>query len=157
MARLDQIGAAAMAEAVAPHAEATGWLFLGRRAGLPYASEGALKLEEITYRWAQSYPAGELKHGPLALVEAGTPAVLVHAGDRSLLATSAAEIEARGGHLIHLDAVDAPGGRGRDEQSAPWGPLASVVSMQHLARALAQKLGRDVDRPRNLAKSVTVF
>jgi glucosamine--fructose-6-phosphate aminotransferase (isomerizing) len=145
---------ARMQEVAARHVGATGWLFLGRGAGLPYAAEGALKLEEITYRWAQSYPAGELKHGPLALVESGTPAVLVHAGDPALLATSAAEIAARGGRLVHLGCAGAAGAG--DEPPPPWGPLSSVMALQHLARALAQQLGRDVDRPRNLAKSVTV-
>jgi glucosamine--fructose-6-phosphate aminotransferase (isomerizing) len=143
-------------------ADAQGVLFLGRGAGVVYAAEGALKLKELTYRWAQHYPAGELKHGPLALVEQGTPVVVVD-GDSERIAGNVAEVSARGARLLTI------GGPGTtipalghslhapvDNGFQPCGPLESVIPMQVLARELALTLGRDVDKPRNLAKSVTV-
>jgi glucosamine--fructose-6-phosphate aminotransferase (isomerizing) len=140
----------------------TGVIFLGRGAGVVYAAEGALKLKELTYRWAESYPAGELKHGPLALVEEGTPVIVVDGGGRRI-AGNVAEVAARGAHLI---TIGGPGSTipalGRslhaplDDGFQPCGPLESVIPMQVLARELALVLGRDVDKPRNLAKSVTV-
>ncbi|WP_382304093.1 glutamine--fructose-6-phosphate transaminase (isomerizing) [Herbiconiux sp. UC225_62] len=142
--------------------DAQGYLFLGRGAGVVYAAEGALKLKELSYRWAEHYPAGELKHGPLALVEAGTPVVVIDSGDRRI-ESNIAEVEARGGRVIRIGGAGStipalglslgtpmPGGIDR------WGPLESVVPLQILARDLALALGRDVDKPRNLAKSVTV-
>ncbi|WP_144749393.1 glutamine--fructose-6-phosphate transaminase (isomerizing) [Curtobacterium pusillum] len=144
--------------------DATGFLFLGRGAGLPYAAEGALKLKELSYRWAEAYPAGELKHGPLALVDEGTPVVVIDHGEHRLQA-NIAEVRARGGFVITV------GGEGSDipaltpraagdlawgRATAPWGPLEAVVPLQMLARELALQLGCDVDKPRNLAKSVTV-
>ncbi|WFR68765.1 SIS domain-containing protein [Curtobacterium flaccumfaciens] len=149
---------------VASVKDATGFLFLGRGAGLPYAAEGALKLKELSYRWAEAYPAGELKHGPLALVDEGTPVVVVDHGEPRLQA-NVAEVRARGGFVITI------GGEGSDipalgrrvagdltwgRSTAPWGPLEAVVPLQMLARELALQLGCDVDKPRNLAKSVTV-
>jgi len=141
----------------APHRKSTGWLFLSTGVGLPYAAEGALKLKEISYRWAESYPVGELKHGPLALVEPGTPVVLVHNGNPARLAASTAEIQARGGRVLHVGGPNSLVPLGAEpEEPLPWGPLVATVVLQHLARELARQLGRDVDRPRNLAKSVTV-
>lgn len=149
-------------EVVASVREASGFVFLGRGSGVVYASEGALKLKELTYRWAEHYPAGELKHGPLALIEEGTPVVVVDNGDPRL-ASNIAEVSARGGHVIRIGAAGSTipalglslGSplRGGMEQ---WGPLESVAPLQILARELAVSLGRDVDKPRNLAKSVTV-
>jgi glucosamine--fructose-6-phosphate aminotransferase (isomerizing) len=133
---------------------ASGFVFIARGSGLPYAAEGALKLKELTYRWAQHYPAGELKHGPLALIETGTPVVVVDNGDPKL-ATNVAEVQARGGRIISI----GPAGSTLPVLGnvvAPWGPLESVIPLQILARTLALALGRDVDKPRNLAKSVTV-
>jgi glucosamine--fructose-6-phosphate aminotransferase (isomerizing) len=131
-----------------------GVVFIARGTGVPYAAEGALKLKELAYLWTEHCPAGELKHGPLALIDAGTPVVVVDNGDPKLPA-NIAEVRARGGHVISIGAVGstvpvvtAP--------NASWGPLESVVALQILARALALALGRDVDKPRNLAKSVTV-
>jgi glucosamine--fructose-6-phosphate aminotransferase (isomerizing) len=143
-------------------ATSPGVIFLGRGAGVVYAAEGALKLKELTYRWAQHYPAGELKHGPLALVEEGTPVVVVD-GDAARIAGNIAEVAARGARLITIGgagstipalgrSLHAPVGNGFQ----PCGPLESVIPMQVLARELALVLGRDVDKPRNLAKSVTV-
>jgi len=142
---------------VARTATAGGFLFLGRGAGVPYADEGALKLKELTYRWAESYPAGELKHGPLALVEPGVPVVAIDDG-APRLAGNLAEVAARGGDVIRI------GGRGSDipvlgdrpDPGPAWGPLAAVVPLQLFARDLALTLGRDVEKPRNLAKAVTV-
>lgn len=152
--------------AVPPLVEASlnarGFIFLGRGCGHVFADEGALKLKELTYRWAESYPAGELKHGPLALVELGTP-VLVVDDITGRLDANIAEVRARGAHVIRI------GGPGSDipalglpadphgVTSIGWcGPIGSVVAMQIFARQLAVALGRDVDKPRNLAKSVTV-
>lgn len=131
-----------------------GWLFLGTGSGLPYAAEGALKLKEITYRWAESYPAAELKHGPLALVGDGTPAVIVDNGAANL-ATTIAELRARGAEVIIVRRP--PGGAGAENGGdPPWGPIETIPRLQHLALSIATVLGRDIDRPRNLAKSVTV-
>ncbi|WP_420367982.1 glutamine--fructose-6-phosphate transaminase (isomerizing) [Curtobacterium sp. L1-20] len=144
--------------------DASGFLFLGRGAGLPYAAEGALKLKELSYRWAEAYPAGELKHGPLALVDEGTPVVVVDHGEPRLQA-NIAEARARGGFVITIGGagsdIPALGRRAAGDlawgrSTAPWGPLEAVVPLQMLARELALQLGCDVDKPRNLAKSVTV-
>jgi len=134
--------------------DASGFLFLGRGSAIPYAMEGALKLKELTYRWAEAYPAGELKHGPLALVEEGTPVVVIDDGDPRLPG-NIAEVGARGGRTI---TVGRRGSRIEVPLSphAAWGPLEAVVPLQLLALGLADELGRDVDKPRNLAKSVTV-
>ncbi|MCV7435358.1 glutamine--fructose-6-phosphate transaminase (isomerizing) [Mycolicibacterium bacteremicum] len=133
---------------------ASGFIFIARGAGLPYAAEGALKLKELTYRWAEHYPAGELKHGPLALVETGTPVVVVDNGDPKL-AANIAEVEVRGGRVITIGSAGStvPVVLG---PVAPWGPIAATIPLQVLARTTALALGRDVDKPRNLAKSVTV-
>ena len=146
--------AVALAEELA---EAGSFFFVSRGAGLPYAAEGALKLKEITYRNAEVIPAGEFKHGPIALIEQGTPVLLLESGDPARLAGAAAELAARGARVIRI------GSGGSDTfpvvaGSPPaWGPLESVLAFQHLARCLAVVLGRDADRPRNLAKSVTVL
>jgi glucosamine--fructose-6-phosphate aminotransferase (isomerizing) len=156
----DQLAAAsAVAKCVIPplvdqFAAEAGFIFIGRGLGLPYAAEGALKLKELTYRWAEHYPAGELKHGPLALVGVGTPVIVIDNGDPKL-AGNVAEVRARGGHVITV------GGAGGaipviDDPAAPWGPIAATVPLQILARTMALALGHDVDKPRNLAKSVTV-
>ncbi|NVN53438.1 glutamine--fructose-6-phosphate transaminase (isomerizing) [Mycolicibacterium hippocampi] len=135
-------------------AEASGFLFIARGSGLPYAAEGALKLKELTYRWAEHYPAGELKHGPLALVAEGTPVIVIDNGDPKL-AANVAEVSARGGRIVGI----GPSGSAiplRRRSIGPWGPVDSVIPTQILARTLALARGNDVDKPRNLAKSVTV-
>jgi glucosamine--fructose-6-phosphate aminotransferase (isomerizing) len=157
--RIQEVLAATLltAEALAETLTAApGFLFLSRGAGSPYAQEGALKLKEITYRWAEAYPAGELKHGPIALIGAGTPVIVIDGGEPAKLEGSISEVRARGARVIRIgyspDALfPLPEG-----PRAPWGPLESVVPLQHLAHSLATALGRDADRPRNLAKSVTV-
>jgi glucosamine--fructose-6-phosphate aminotransferase (isomerizing) len=144
---------AATARAVA---EAPGFLLIGRGAAVPYVAEGALKLKELTYRWAEHYAAGELKHGPIALVERGTPVVALDDGDAKLPG-NVAEVRARQARVLCVGGPDTDLPYRRDEPTrAPWGPLPAVVVLQHLARELALVLGRDVDKPRNLAKSVTV-
>ena len=149
-------------EVVSQVLDSTGFVFLGRGSGVVYAAEGALKLKELTYRWAEHYPAGELKHGPLALIEQGTPVVVVDNGDPRL-ASNIAEVSARGGRVIRIGAagstIPALGlslGTPLHGAMEQWGPLESVAPLQILARELAVSLGRDVDKPRNLAKSVTV-
>jgi glucosamine--fructose-6-phosphate aminotransferase (isomerizing) len=143
-------------------ANSAGVIFLGRGAGVVYAAEGALKLKELTYRWAEHYPAGELKHGPLALVEDGTPVIVVDSGG-ARIAGNIAEVSARGARLITIGGTGSTiPALGRslvaplDNGFHPCGPLEAVIPMQVLARELALVLGRDVDKPRNLAKSVTV-
>jgi glucosamine--fructose-6-phosphate aminotransferase (isomerizing) len=139
-----------------------GFLFLGQGTGVVLAAEGALKLKELSYRWAEHQPAGELKHGPLALVDRGTPVLVIDSGDPRI-DRSIAEVDARGGRIVR---IGGPGstvpvvGLGRPAGSMAgarrWGPLEAVVPLQIFARDLALALGRDVDKPRNLAKSVTV-
>jgi glucosamine--fructose-6-phosphate aminotransferase (isomerizing) len=158
--RLDAAHAIAFPVAVAlaeELAEARSFFFVSRGGGLPYAAEGALKLKEITYRSAEAIPAGEFKHGPIALIEPGTPVLLLESGDPARLAGGAAELASRGARVIRI-------GSGCDDTfpvlagPAPaWGPLEAVLAFQHLARCLAVTLGRDADKPRNLAKSVTVL
>lgn len=134
-----------------------GWIFMSRGAGMPYANEGALKLKELAYCWVEALPAGELKHGPIALVQDETPVVVVQAQPAARLAVNVAEVAARGARIITV-------GGGEDatlpvvvaDKEPPWGPLEAVIALQHLARGVTRHLGHDVDRPRNLAKSVTV-
>jgi glucosamine--fructose-6-phosphate aminotransferase (isomerizing) len=156
IAAAEQIAAREVPALVESLIESRGFLFLARSSGVPYAAEGALKLQEITYRWAGAYPAGELKHGPIALIDDGTPVIAIDDGNRRLRA-NLSEVAARGARVIDI------GGPGsslallqEQHPKPPWGPLEAVVGLQHLARALAVALGRDVDKPRNLAKSVTV-
>jgi len=140
-------------------------LFLGRGPQYPVAKEGALKLKEISYIHAEAYPAGELKHGPLALVDAKMPVVAVAPNDKLLekLKANLEEVSARGGHLIVFSDVDA--GFIEDEHCqvihvAPTeqavSPIIYSVPLQLLAYHVAIIKGTDIDQPRNLAKSVTV-
>ena len=140
-------------------------LFLGRHVGYPVALEGALKLKELAYISAEGFPAGEIKHGPIALVEEGTPVVVVaprHALQAKLI-NNIQEVRARGARTIVI-ATDG------DESVTPYAdvliripdtkslltPLLSIIPLQVLSAAVAQARGLDVDQPRNLAKSVTV-
>jgi len=140
-------------------------LFLGRGPQYPVAKEGALKLKEISYIHAEAYPAGELKHGPLALVDAQMPVIAVAPNDQLLekLKANLEEVSARGGQLIVFSDVDA--GFVEDErcQVIHVGPTEQAVSpiiysvpLQLLAYHVAIIKGTDIDQPRNLAKSVTV-
>ena len=140
-------------------------LFLGRGLHYPIALEGALKLKEISYIHAEAYPAGELKHGPLALVTSEMPVVTVAPNDALLekLKSNMQEVRARGGVLYVLADADS---RIESEEGihvirmpehyGPLSPLLHVVPLQLLAYHTACARGTDVDKPRNLAKSVTV-
>ncbi|MGX7827452.1 glutamine--fructose-6-phosphate transaminase (isomerizing) [Actinokineospora sp. 24-640] len=144
-------------------------LFLGRHVGYPVALEGALKLKELAYMHAEGFAAGELKHGPIALIEEGLPVVVVMPSPKgravlhAKLVSNISEIQARGARTI----VIAEEG---DETVRPFAdelievpavptllqPLVSTVPLQVLAAEIARSRGYDVDKPRNLAKSVTV-
>jgi glucosamine--fructose-6-phosphate aminotransferase (isomerizing) len=138
-------------------------LFLGRGVHYPIAMEGALKLKEISYIHAEAYAAGELKHGPLALVDAAMPVVAIAPKDALLdkLKSNLQEVRARGGELYVLAAEDFEESDGIHVvrmQGAPGilSPIVSTVPLQLLAYHAALLRGNDVDKPRNLAKSVTV-
>jgi glutamine---fructose-6-phosphate transaminase (isomerizing) len=144
-------------------------LFLGRHVGYPVALEGALKLKELAYMHAEGFAAGELKHGPIALIEDDLPVVVVMPSPKnaamlhSKLLSNIREIQARGAitiviaeegddtvrpyadHLIEIPAV-----------STLFQPLLSTIPLQVFSAGVAQARGYDVDKPRNLAKSVTV-
>ena len=138
-------------------AEARSFFFVSRGAGLPYAAEGALKLKEITYRHAEAMPAGEFKHGPIALIEQGTPVLVLESGLPTRLAGATAELASRGARIIRVGSGSEDAFPVLPRRAAAWGPLESVLAFQHLARCIAVVLGRDADKPRNLAKSVTVL
>jgi len=144
-------------------------LFLGRHVGYPVALEGALKLKELAYMHAEGFAAGELKHGPIALIEEGVPVIIVMPSPKNAamlhakLLSNIREIQARGAvtiviaeegdetvrpyadHIIEIPAV-----------STLFQPLLSTVPLQVFAASVARARGYDVDKPRNLAKSVTV-
>ncbi len=143
-----------------------GFLFLGRGVHYPMALEGALKLKEIAYKMAHAYPAGEMKHGPLALIDADVLVVALNPGGASFNKTlnSLNEIAARHGHMLGLTTPE------HKEALKPLCkklcllpqvppmlmPLVELVALQCLAYSVALALGRPIDKPRNLAKSVTV-
>jgi len=140
-------------------------LFLGRGLHYPIALEGALKLKEISYIHAEAYPAGELKHGPLALVDAEMPVVAIAPNDALLekLKSNLQEVRARGGELYvvadldsRLQAADGLHVIRLPEHAGMLSPIVHVVPLQLLAYHAAVIRGTDVDKPRNLAKSVTV-
>lgn len=139
-------------------------LFLGRGAQYPIALEGALKLKEISYIHAEAYPAGELKHGPLALVDKQMPVVAVAPNDDLLdkLKSNLHEVSARGGQLVvFVDGSKAWSAAGAQFITMPacgqWiTPIIYTIPLQLLAYHVAVAKGTDVDQPRNLAKSVTV-
>ncbi len=138
-------------------------LYLGRGVHYPIALEGALKLKEISYIHAEAYAAGELKHGPLALVDARMPVVAIAPRDALIekLKSNLQEVRARGGELYVLAERDFPGAEGvhvlgLQEFPAVLSPIVSTVPLQLLAYHAALARGNDVDKPRNLAKSVTV-
>ena len=138
-------------------------LFLGRGVHYPIAMEGALKLKEISYIHAEAYAAGELKHGPLALVDAAMPVIAIAPRDALLdkIKSNLQEVRARGGELYVLAAEDfseSDGVHVARMHDAPGvlSPVVSTLPMQLLAYHAALLRGNDVDKPRNLAKSVTV-
>ena len=152
----------AWAERFAPREHA---LFLGRGIHYPVALEGALKLKEISYIHAEAYPAGELKHGPLALVDAAMPVVVIAPNDALLekVKSNMQEVRARGGELYvfaDLDShfVESEGVHviRTPRHAGVLSPIVHAVPVQLLAYHTALRRGTDVDKPRNLAKSVTV-
>ena len=153
---------AAWAAKFAPCAHA---LFLGRGVHYPIAMEGALKLKEISYIHAEAYAAGELKHGPLALVDRNMPVVAIAPKDALLdkLKSNLQEVRARGGELYVLANANAGLSNGDGvhivalhDDTGVLSPIVSTVPLQLLAYHAALLRGNDVDKPRNLAKSVTV-
>jgi glucosamine--fructose-6-phosphate aminotransferase (isomerizing) len=140
-------------------------LFLGRGIHYPIALEGALKLKEISYIHAEAYAAGELKHGPLALVDSDMPVVTIAPNDALLekLKSNMQEVRARGGELYVFADDDAQIGESDGvhvikltDHAGLLSPILHVVPLQLLAYHAAIQKGTDVDKPRNLAKSVTV-
>ncbi len=138
-------------------------LFLGRHVGFPTALEGALKLKELAYMHAEGFAGGELKHGPIALIDKGTPVVAIMPYEDSVLAEKMAsniqEVKARGAVVIAISEFDFVGADHliRIPQTDPLlQPVLSVVPLQVIAYEMAVARGNDVDQPRNLAKSVTV-
>jgi glucosamine--fructose-6-phosphate aminotransferase (isomerizing) len=159
------IDEAVFAEGTELLADATDSLYLGRGILYPIALEGALKLKEISYLHAEGYPAGEMKHGPIALLQEGFPVVAVVPGgaSRDKLISNLREVRARGAAVLAVTDADA---WALDDvadllltvpQVHPLlQPVVTVVPLQLLAYHVAVELGLDVDQPRNLAKSVTV-
>ena len=140
-------------------------LFLGRGVHFPIAMEGALKLKEITYIHAEAYAAGELKHGPLALVDSQMPVVVVAPNDALIekLKSNLQEVRARGGELfvfadsdVEIEPADGINIINLDDHAGLLSPILHVIPLQLLAYHAALARGTDVDKPRNLAKSVTV-
>jgi glucosamine--fructose-6-phosphate aminotransferase (isomerizing) len=144
----------------------TSSLFLGRNVSATTAYEGALKLKEISYLHAEAYPSGEMKHGPISLIESGFPVVAVvpadHVHDKTV--SNIQECLARGAVVVAV-ATDGDERVAKMCQEVLWVPpcpdqllipAVSVIHLQLLARYVARDRGYDVDKPRNLAKSVTV-
>ena len=152
-----------IAEVARRFADAEHMFFIGRVRGWPVAREGAQKLKEVSYVHAEAYQAAELKHGPLALINSSMPSLVV-VPDDELLAKNISTIEqirARGGPVIAVTSADLPSYLADAVIRVPSGepeldPLLLNVPLQLLAYHVAAKLGRDIDKPRNLAKSVTV-
>lgn len=145
--------------------DATSVLFLGRHVGFPSALEGALKLKELAYMHAEGFAGGELKHGPIALIEEGTPviAIMPPVGSeiREKMASNIQEVKARGARIIlvadtSIDIASADHVIRVPETHELLQPIISIVPLQVFAYEMALLRGNDVDQPRNLAKSVTV-
>jgi glucosamine--fructose-6-phosphate aminotransferase (isomerizing) len=143
--------------------DAGSMLFLGRNVGFPTALEGALKLKELAYMHAEGFAGGELKHGPIALIDQGTPVIAVMPTSNSPLyekmASNVQEVKARGAIVIAIGDVDLESAvhNIRIPSSHDFlQPVLAVVPLQVIAYEMAVARGNDVDQPRNLAKSVTV-
>jgi glucosamine--fructose-6-phosphate aminotransferase (isomerizing) len=145
--------------------DAKDFLYLGRGYNFPIALEGALKLKEISYIHAEGYPAAEMKHGPIALVDENLPVVFVATKDKyyEKIVSNVQEIKARKGKVIAVasEGDDVIPGMADDVMFVPdadeiLAPLLSVIPMQLLSYYIGVAKGFDVDKPRNLAKSVTV-
>ena len=145
--------------------ESKSFIFIGRGLNYPTALEGALKLKELSYIHATGYPAGELKHGPIALIDENLPVVCIapKTSTYEKMMSNIQEVKARGGRFIIIategddfvqelseDVIYIP------ESSEELSPLLAVIPLQQMSYHIALKLGCDVDQPRNLAKSVTV-
>jgi glucosamine--fructose-6-phosphate aminotransferase (isomerizing) len=154
-----------IAKVTQKYIERENWLFLGRGYNYPTALEGALKLKEISYIHAEGMPAAEMKHGPIALINEGMPAVFIANRGRQYdkVMSNIAEVKARGGHVIAVategdtqiakhvhDVLYVP------DIAEPLSPMLTVIPLQLMAYHAAVMRGHDVDKPRNLAKSVTV-
>ena len=152
-------------ESTARFVERENWLFLGRGVNYPVAMEGALKLKEISYIHAEGMPAAEMKHGPIALIDDGMPVVFIATKNSQYekVVSNIEEVRSRGGHVIAV-ATEGDTDIARLCESVfyvpdviePLQPLVTVVPLQLLAYHAAVLRGKDVDKPRNLAKSVTV-
>jgi glucosamine--fructose-6-phosphate aminotransferase (isomerizing) len=145
--------------------DARDFLFLGRGYNFPIALEGALKLKEISYIHAEGYPAAEMKHGPIALVDKDLPVVFVATKDSyyEKIVSNVQEIKARSGMVLAVATIgdEIIPGMADDTMYVPdadelIAPLLSVIPMQLLSYYVGLAKGLDVDKPRNLAKSVTV-
>jgi len=143
----------------------TNFLYLGRGIMFPLALEGALKLKEISYIHAEAYAGGEMKHGPIALIDDGMPVVVVATRNSQYekIVSNIEEVRSRGGHVIAVATEGDDQIRQRCEDvvyvpdvSEPLQPMVTVVPLQLIAYHAAVIRGKDVDKPRNLAKSVTV-
>jgi len=144
---------------------ATNFLYMGRGYNFPVALEGALKLKEISYIHAEGYPAAEMKHGPIALIDRQMPVVVVATNESAYekIVSNVQEVKARGGRLIVITTRDDQELREIAEYviqiprtEEPFSPMLAVIPLQLLAYHIAKLRGTDVDKPRNLAKSVTV-
>jgi glucosamine--fructose-6-phosphate aminotransferase (isomerizing) len=151
----------AIAELAARYADARSMMFVGRVRGYPVAREASLKLKEVSYIHAEAYPSSELKHGPLALIEPAVPTVAILPEDELLEKNRATleEIRARGGRVLavaHAEQEKADHTIVVPRNEVELDPILMGVPLQLLAYHTALALGRDIDKPRNLAKSVTV-
>jgi glucosamine--fructose-6-phosphate aminotransferase (isomerizing) len=145
--------------------EARDMLYLGRGINMPIAYEGALKMKEISYMHAEAYPAGEMKHGPIALVDKDLPVLAISTQDPwyEKMISQIEQAKARGGIVVAVategdQRVASLVDRVLWVPASPWmlSPVVTVIPMQIMAYHIARLRGLDVDQPRNLAKSVTV-
>jgi glucosamine--fructose-6-phosphate aminotransferase (isomerizing) len=147
------------------YVEAQNFLYLGRGYQFPVALEGALKMKEVSYIHAEGYPAAEMKHGPIALIDDDMPVVVLAPRDPiySKVVSNIEEVRARAGRIIAVVSDDAPELQGKVDHMikvphtlAHLLPVLTTIPLQLLAYHVAVMRGADVDQPRNLAKSVTV-
>ena len=139
--------------------------YLGRGELFPVALEGALKMKELSYIFAEGYPAGELKHGPIAVIDAGMPTLVLFGNDSLSVKTASnlQEVKARGAKIFGIASRSLSGIKDECDfyfelgDCAPWlFPILATIPLQLLAYHVSDLKGIDVDKPRNLAKSVTV-
>jgi glucosamine--fructose-6-phosphate aminotransferase (isomerizing) len=143
--------------------EQNGFLFLGRGVNFPVALEGALKLKEISYMHAEGYAAGEMKHGPIALIDSGMSVFVINAAGplAGKVRANMEQVQARGGRVVCVGS-DPESLLAADEtlaapETLEWlSPILNTIPLQLFAYHVARLRGCDIDKPRNLAKSVTV-